>query len=321
MKKLCLSIVFLGMFVSFNLLLIMRTSELNLKNKELYKYFEKEHLVDVSGNVNLSENISIKNEYEEKIKKLYNIEKVEKEGIDSIIEEKKEYNDKLSNDIVSGTEKGNALDSEINSLMSQYQVLKKKYDAYMYSISGFSVGDGSSVLLSNIPTINQYPSYNTGCESVALTILLRANGVGVSPYQIIDNLSKSGLPYDENGVRYGGNPEVEFVGNPYGSGYGVYHGPISNVANMYKGGIHVETNFPLSSVLNLVKEGHPVQVWTSMYLAMPYVSESWIYKPTGETILWHANEHSVVVIGYNDSTIIISDPYPLSMQEDVLMMY
>lgn len=45
-----------------------------------------------------------------------------------------------------------------------------------------------------------------------------------------------------------------------------------------------------------------------MYLAAPYISTSWIYEPTGETIYWKANEHAVVVIGYTPDKVIISDP-------------
>lgn len=45
-----------------------------------------------------------------------------------------------------------------------------------------------------------------------------------------------------------------------------------------------------------------------MYLAVPYISQTWTYKPTGELISWKANEHAVVVIGYNDKYVIISDP-------------
>ena len=61
-------------------------------------------------------------------------------------------------------------------------------------------------------------------------------------------------------------------------------------------------------VLDLVKNNRPVLVWTSMNLALPYLSKSWIYKPTGETITWKAQEHAVVVAGYNDEFVVISDP-------------
>ena len=42
--------------------------------------------------------------------------------------------------------------------------------------------------------------------------------------------------------------------------------------------------------------------------AVPYISQSWIYEPTGETIYWKANEHAVVIIGYTEDKVIISDP-------------
>ena len=41
---------------------------------------------------------------------------------------------------------------------------------------------------------------------------------------------------------YGGNPEVEFIGNPYSlNAYGVYEKPIANVASQYKSGIKIAT--------------------------------------------------------------------------------
>ena len=307
-KRIYLYVFVVSVVISFNFFLNNKIDSLKNDTKILYKYFEKNHLVDVSGNVKLDEVVSIKNEKEKSIKKLYNVEKVDSIEFDKILADRKSANEKLNNDIIDATRKSDALDSDINNLASQYKVVKKKYDSYIYSISSKTILDGSSVLLSNVPTINQYPTYNTGCESVALAILLRANGVSVTPDQVISNLSKTGLPYNENGVIYGGNPEVEFVGNPYGNGYGVFQNPIANVASKFKGNVHVKTNFSLSDVLKLVKDGHPVQVWSSINLAAPYISTSWIYKPTGEKISWHAYEHAVVVVGYNDNSIIISDP-------------
>ena len=77
---------------------------------------------------------------------------------------------------------------------------------------------------------------------------------------------------------------------------------------MYKGGIINSTGESLDNLLKIVKQNKPVIVWTSMYLALPYISNSWIYKKTGETISWKANEHAVVLIGYTDKSVIISDP-------------
>ena len=61
-------------------------------------------------------------------------------------------------------------------------------------------------------------------------------------------------------------------------------------------------------MVDLVQNGTPVMAWTSIGLNLPYISKSWIYKPTGEVISWKANEHAVVIVGVNGSSITIADP-------------
>lgn len=94
--------------------------------------------------------------------------------------------------------------------------------------------------------------------------------------------------------------------NSYAS-YGAYDIPIENVANKFKSGIINAKGKNLNDILTIVREGRPVIVWNSMGLSVPYYSDSWIYPKTGETIYWLANEHAIVIIGYNDSQIITSD--------------
>ena len=212
--------------------------------------------------------------------------------------------EKLSNNSIE-------LEKTTNNLKSQYEVLNKKYQSALaeYRAEQERIKNGTTYKINGFPTINQYPNYPTGCESVALTMLLKYHNVNVNVDGVIENLKKGSLPYKENNVLYGGNPEIEFVGNPLQSnGYGVYETPITNVAVKYKSNINVKNNFPFSEVLNLVKNNRPVMVWTSMGLSLPYISSSWIYKPTGEKINWKAGEHAVVIIGYNNTQVIISDP-------------
>ena len=157
---------------------------------------------------------------------------------------------------------------------------------------------------------SQFPKYPTGCESVALYLLLRYNGIDASIESIIDKLKKGELPYENAGVVYGGNPEIEFIGDPRNNySYGVYNKPLADVANIYKNGINSKIGLEFNDMLNIVKDNRPVLVWTSTNLSKPYISKSWTYKDTGETIKWISGEHAVVVIGYNDSQIIVSDPY------------
>lgn len=167
----------------------------------------------------------------------------------------------------------------------------------------------STFIIDGVSKINQYSlGYPTGCESAALTVLLKYHGVSVSMGDIVKALPKGDLPYYDNGVRYGGNPYVEFVGTPssYNS-YGVYEKPILQVAESFKSGVINGTGKKLDEILKIVSEGRPVLVWVSMNMAVPYISTSWIYKPTGEEISWMANEHALVVVGYNQNQVIVSD--------------
>ena len=81
-----------------------------------------------------------------------------------------------------------------------------------------------------------------------------------------------------------------------------------DVANSFKNGIKGGSNIPFNYIVNLVQDGIPVMAWTSMELRLPYISKSWVYKPTGEVISWKANEHAVVIVGVNDSSIVVVDP-------------
>ena len=67
----------------------------------------------------------------------------------------------------------------------------------------------------NFPTFNQFPEYPTGCESVALYLLLNFYEVNVSVEDIVSNLKKGPLPYKNNGQVLGGNPEIEFIDYDY----------------------------------------------------------------------------------------------------------
>ena len=167
------------------------------------------------------------------------------------------------------------------------------------------------VLIEDSITYNQFPKYPTGCESIALYILLKYNGVNnVTPEDIINNLRKGELPYKTDDGVFGGNPEVEFIGDPRNNySYGVYNKPLADVANKYKSGINSKIGMSFEDMLNIVKEKRPVLVWTTINLSKPYSGTSWIYKETGEVINWISGEHAVVVIGYNDNNIIVSDPY------------
>lgn len=164
--------------------------------------------------------------------------------------------------------------------------------------------------INNFPTYNQYPDYPNGCESAALYNLLRFYNVNVNMSQLVNALKNGDGPHYEDGLYYGGNPELEFVGDPSDShGYGVYQKPIIKVANKFKSGMIDYTGHSLDEVLAIVKKGIPVQIWASVNMQNTDICTTWIYKETGKKINWICKLHSVVVIGFNKNKIIVSDSY------------
>lgn len=304
MKRCILLAVVIGFLVGINICFYKSNIRLVEANHELYEYFKENSLVDVSGEINLSEVNSIHNNLVNEIKALFNQDNILIEDYLTKLDNIKNSNINLKNEMEKKSVEISNLENEKAELSNQYNVLNNKYNNLKLTLAvSNTIGSGS------FPLINQYPNYPTGCESVALTMLLRYYGVNVTPDNIISYLKKESLPYNEGGVRYGGNPELGFVGNPYSkSSYGVYEKPIAEVANRYKAGIQVRNNFSFNEVLSLVQSGHPVMVWTSMGLSVPYISDKWVYKPTMENIYWKASEHAVVVVGYYDNTVVIADP-------------
>ena len=201
--------------------------------------------------------------------------------------------------------------SDNNKLNLEYEELSKQNNSLKTAYNKILEEENKkkTFMIKNVPVINQYAlGYPTGCESAALTNLLNYYGVSVSIKDVVKVLPKGDLPYYENGVMYGGNPYLEFIGHPTSlSSYGVYEKPILDVANKFKSGAINGTGMSLNQVLNIVKENRPVIVWVSMDMRIPYISKSWIYKKTGETIKWMAEEHALVVIGYNQNQVIVSD--------------
>lgn len=242
----------------------------------------------------------INDEYEETIEKITNkVSNLDTVDIEiSLLEKRKKQNDELLEILDIDRENITNSNNEVEQQLIYFQNLEIK--------------NKNQVFIDDVITYNQFPNYPTGCESIALYILLKYYNINVTPDDIISNIVKGELPYSENGIIYGGNPETEFVGTPNNKySYGVYNKPIEDVANRFKHGVNSKIGLEFEDMLNIVRMERPVMVWTTIGLSKPFISKSWIYKPTGDKIQWISGEHAVVVIGYNQNSnqIIVSDPY------------
>ena len=292
------------MIISETIILNNQNNEVRVKNTELLNKLEENNLI-IDNKVSLESVKQEKNNLEEEAQLVF-----KEENVEDSFEEQKQIGENLNTEISELENTIIGLESNLSELQLEYNRLFKEYQTK------------NTFYITGVPFINQYPNYPTGCESVALTILLNYHGVLVTPDDIISELPKGSVPYTKNGITYGGNPEIEFIGNPYSlNSFGVYEKPLAEVANKFKSGINIATGTSFDEILNIVGTGKPVIVWTSMYLAAPYISTSWIYEPTGERIYWKANEHAVVVIGYTPDKVIISDPIGGQMKYQSLSIF
>ncbi|MET3726963.1 uncharacterized protein YvpB [Fictibacillus halophilus] len=170
------------------------------------------------------------------------------------------------------------------------------------------------VSISDVPLIMQKPELDRGCEVTSLAMLLQYAGVDVGKMELAKEIKKDNTPYkNDNGTYYYGNPNEGFVGDIYTfdkMGYGVYHGPVADLAEKYLPGKVSDLSGQSfeEAVLQPLSDEKPV--WVIINAKYQKLPESEFRKwntPTGEVeITW--NEHSVVVTGYDDEFIYFNDP-------------
>jgi len=150
--------------------------------------------------------------------------------------------------------------------------------------------------------VSQYPELPTGCESVALTIVLLSMGFDLEKTTIADYY-----------LDYSWDDFVNaYVGDPYSyEGMGAYPPAIAKAANDYlksqssKMVAYDITGTSWDGLFYYIDRGYPVIIWTTSYAYEPWYSD---YEYDGW--YWYENEHCVVLYGIDriDSSVWVSDP-------------
>ncbi|MEN1967389.1 C39 family peptidase [Lentibacillus sp. N15] len=168
-----------------------------------------------------------------------------------------------------------------------------------------------TVKITGVPTMNQYPELPTGCEATSLAMLLGWAGVSVSKYDVVKKLPKGEKVRLIDGKWCGANPDEHFVGDPYSDdgSFGVFEAPILATIDMFLPGKGIDlTGQDFDELLDIVRSGKPVMVWTTINQKETYHSKSW-QDEAGNSIDWYCNEHAVVLVGFNKAHTIVHDPY------------
>lgn len=154
--------------------------------------------------------------------------------------------------------------------------------------------------------ILQNPELPTGCESVALAMVLQFYDFPVKKTTIADQY----LDYSSD------NFVSSFVGNPRsGNGAGCYAPAITKAANKYleekESELRAEdiSGTALEDLYPYIESGQPVLVWNTMYMQQPEFTGA-AYTENGKTYRWYRKEHCVVLCGYDKEkgTVTVNDP-------------
>ncbi len=177
--------------------------------------------------------------------------------------------------------------------------------------------NGEKVILSNVPFIQQLPELDRGCEVTSLAMMLQYAGITVDKMKLANEIKK--VDFMNDGVR--GNPNEGFVGNIYTfseSGYGVYHGPLFQLAKKYLPNKAVDlTGKSIEELYKSVKSGQPVVMITNVTFEPLDEEEFTTWETNSGDVSITYNEHCVVLIGYDKEFVYIRDPLSDSLDVKV----
>ena len=155
--------------------------------------------------------------------------------------------------------------------------------------------------------------------------MLKFYGYSISETKFADNYLVQKNLTASNGILYGPDPNSAFIGSPYySSGFGVYASAMAKFMNNYfadNGSKHKAKLLEGKSLDMLcaqyVSNGQPVMVWATINMLGSYKTSSWVVNyadenakyPKGSTYTWIANEHCLVLTGYDSDYYYFNDPW------------
>lgn len=164
----------------------------------------------------------------------------------------------------------------------------------------------------NAPLIGQHPELPRGCEVTSLAMLLQYHQINVSKMELAKKVNRQPYKYTKDGTTLFGNPYHGFLGDMYSfsnPGYGVYHGPIAELAKTYVGDRVLDfTGNSFDDILKHVNENRPVWIITNTTYKKLDDSKFRTWNTAQGEIQITMKEHSVLVTGYDQEFIYFNDP-------------
>lgn len=153
-----------------------------------------------------------------------------------------------------------------------------------------------------LPTIRQV--YRNDCEATALSMLLGGR-VGQVHLQHLLPIAHPYVPQTGPDETVWGDPELGFVGNVRGGGYGVYDRPLLALARRYDPGATNLTGTSVARIVAALRSGRPVVAWIQFG---PSLLRSWT-TPAGRAVNANYAEHTVTLTGWKPGEITYNNPW------------
>ncbi|MGN1112597.1 MAG: C39 family peptidase [Acutalibacteraceae bacterium] len=196
----------------------------------------------------------------------------------------------------------------------------------LYAVCRVASHSPDEYRIEDVPFISQNGKYPSGCESISTTMLLQYYNYKITPETFIDGyLHTDYLRESKDGTSVvGPDPYTAFIGSPYlEASLGCYPPVIVDALNKIfdettsKNTAVNTTGKSLQELIDTyIVQDEPVLVWATMNLWQPVETDSWIvegasekspYKD-GDLYKWIANEHCLVLTGYDENYYYFNDP-------------
>lgn len=177
----------------------------------------------------------------------------------------------------------------------------------------------AACMIEDVPYYSQRGLLPTGCELVSAKMLLEYyTHEEVDIQDIIDRVDCQ-YPVDVGGIPCAPHPYDAFIGSPWDpTSFGCFSGIICDMMNdlLPKNYMAVDTSDTDLAELaeTYLPQGRPVLVWATISMVSSFPHMGWYIsdehcQPTDEWYDWRANEHCLVLIGYDEQYYYFNDPY------------
>ena len=162
-----------------------------------------------------------------------------------------------------------------------------------------SISNTDSVVLDNISGAGQ--SHSLSCESRSAVDWAGYFGVSLSEDTFLNHLPSS----DDPDSGFVGDPD-DAAGYIPPNSYGVHANPVANLLNAYGLNARAVHGYSFDSIRDQIDEGNPVIVWVYGHVWAGGSPVSYTAS-NGNTSWVIPYEHTVIVYGYDDSSVWILD--------------